>query len=207
MRTVVIASRNQGKIVEIREIFRNLPVEFRSLSDFSDAPEVVEDGTTFAENSRKKAREVARFTGLWALADDSGLEVDALEGRPGIHSARWAGGGDEENNDRLLRELQDVPMKKRGARYRAHIAIADPEGNILSESEGACEGRIGFERKGSGGFGYDPLFFVPEFNCMMAEVSSERKNRISHRGQALEILRTEMGSILNPGLSQDSSRY
>ena len=198
MRTVVIASRNRGKIVEIREIFRDLPIEFRSLSDFSDAPEVVEDGTTFAENSRKKAREIARFTGLWALADDSGLEVDALGGRPGIHSARWAGGGDEANNDRLLQELKDVPVEKRGARYRAHIAIADPEGKILSESEGACEGQIGFERNGSSGFGYDPLFFVPEFNCMMAEVSSETKNRISHRGQALEILRTEMGPILDP---------
>jgi len=201
MRTVVIASGNQGKVVEIREIFRDLPIEFRSLSDFSDAPEVVEDGTTFAENSRKKAIEISRFTGCWALADDSGLEVDALEGRPGIHSARWAGGGDEDNNDRLLRELKDLPMEKRGARYRAHISIADPEGTIISESEGTCEGQIGFERKGSGGFGYDPLFFVPEFNCMMAEVSPERKNQISHRGRALEILRTEMGSILNPGLA------
>ncbi len=201
MQTVVIASRNQGKIVEIRAIFEDLPIQFQSLSEYPGAPEVEEDGTTFAENARKKAREIARFAGAWALADDSVLEVDALDGRPGIHSARWGGGDDEANNDRLLRELSGVPGGKRTARYRAHIAIADPEGKIVAESEGSCEGAIGFERKGNGGFGYDPLFLVPEMNCSMAEVSREKKNRISHRAEALNSLRVEISAILDPGRS------
>ncbi len=204
MKTVVIASRNPGKISEIRAIFRDLPVHLVPLSDRPGAPEVEETGKTFAENARKKAREIARFTGEWALADDSGLEVDALDGRPGIHSARWSGGDDEENNDRLLRELAEVSPAKRTARYRAHIAVASPDGAIVVEADGACEGTIGHRRRGTGGFGYDPLFHLPGYDCTMAEVGREMKNRISHRAKALDSLRTGLGMILDPGPSSRS---
>jgi XTP/dITP diphosphohydrolase len=189
VRTIVVASRNRGKIVEIEQILHDLPVKFLSLLDLPKAPDVVEDGTSFAENARKKAAEIARFAGEWSIADDSGLEVDVLDGRPGIHSARYSGGGDEPNNDKLLAELRGVPAPARTARYRAHIAVADPAGRVVAEAEGACEGLIGFERRGTAGFGYDPLFVVPEYGQTMAELGEEIKNRISHRARALDRLR------------------
>jgi XTP/dITP diphosphohydrolase len=192
---LVIASKNKGKIREIRQIFADLPLR---VVDAAALPDVVEDGGSFAENARKKAVEIARHTGLWALADDSGLEVDALRGAPGIHSARWSGGGDEANNDKLLAELRDVPAPARTARYRAVVAVARPDGRVVAEAEGACEGLIGFERRGTGGFGYDPLFVVPQFGCTMAELAAEAKNRISHRGQALERLRVRLTDVLGP---------
>jgi XTP/dITP diphosphohydrolase len=185
-RPLVIASKNRGKIREIREIYSDLPVEVREVEGL---PDVVEDGSSFSENARKKAVEIARHTGCWALADDSGLEVDALGGAPGIHSARWSGAGDEANNDKLLRELAEVPDSRRTARYRAVVAVADPEGRIRAEAAGACEGRIGYERRGTGGFGYDPLFIVPAHGCTMAELSAAQKHALSHRGQALRALR------------------
>jgi XTP/dITP diphosphohydrolase len=183
---IVIASKNAGKIREIRQIFADLPV---SVITIDHLPEVVEDGHSFAENARKKAVEIARHTGRWALADDSGLEVDALGGAPGIHSARWSGAGDEANNDKLLDELRGVPAPARTARYRAVVVVADPQGALIAEADGACEGVIGLERRGSGGFGYDPLFVLPEYGRTMAEIPAETKNRISHRAQALERLR------------------
>jgi XTP/dITP diphosphohydrolase len=196
MRTIVIASRNKGKIAEIQQILHDLPVRFLSLFDFARAPEVVEDGASFLENARKKAIEVARFTGEWTLADDSGLEVDALDGRPGIHSARWSGGGDEANNDRLLAELTEVAAAARTARYRAHLVVVDPKGAVVAEAEGSCEGQIGFARRGTEGFGYDPLFVVPEYGRTMAELGLEIKNRISHRARALEALRVPLQRAL-----------
>jgi len=183
---LVIASRNKGKIREIRQIYADLPV---TIVEVPDLPEVVEDGASFAENARKKAVEVARHAGKWALADDSGLEVDALGGAPGIHSARWSGGDDEANNDKLLEELRDVPPPARTARYRAVVVVAAPDGRVVAEAAGACEGLIGFERRGTGGFGYDPLFVVPEHGRTMAELSPEVKNALSHRGMALRRLR------------------
>ena len=185
-RDIVIASKNSGKIREIRQIFADLPV---SVVTVENLPEVVEDGRSFSENARKKAVEIARHTGRWALADDSGLEVDALGGAPGIHSARWSGAGDEANNDKLLAELQGVPPPARTARYRAVVVVADPAGAVIAETDGVCEGVIGLERKGTGGFGYDPLFILPEFGRTMAEIPAGTKNRISHRAQALERLR------------------
>ena len=164
---LVIASKNKGKIREIRQIYATLPV---SVVEIPDLPDVVEDGISFSANARKKAVDIARHTGRWALADDSGLEVDALGGAPGVHSARWSGGGDEANNDKLLRELKDVPPPARTARYRAVVVVADPSGRIIAEADGCCEGLIGFVRKGTGGFGYDPLFVVPQFGCSMAEL-------------------------------------
>jgi XTP/dITP diphosphohydrolase len=192
-RELVIASKNKGKIREIRQIYADLPM---TVVELPDQPEVVEDGHTFSENARKKAVEIARHTGKWALADDSGLEVDALKGAPGIYSARWSGGGDEANNEKLLKELQDVPPPARTARYRAVVVVADPQGRIVAEADGACEGLIGFVRKGAGGFGYDPLFVVPQFGCTMAELSPETKHSISHRGEALRCLRGPLTQAL-----------
>jgi XTP/dITP diphosphohydrolase len=190
---LVIASKNKGKIREIRQIYAILPV---SVVEIPDLPDVVEDGSSFSANARKKAVEIARHTGRWALADDSGLEVDALRGAPGVHSARWSGGGDEANNDKLLRELKDVPPPARTARYRAVVVVADPSGRIIAETDGCCEGLIGFERRGTGGFGYDPLFVVPQFGCTMAELPPETKHSISHRGEALRRLREPLTRAL-----------
>jgi XTP/dITP diphosphohydrolase len=193
-RELVIASKNKGKIREIRQIYADLPV---TVVELPDQPDVVEDGHTFSENARKKAVGIARHTGKWALADDSGLEVDALKGAPGIYSARWSGGGDEANNEKLLKELQDVPPPARTARYRAVVVVADAQGRIVAEADGACEGLIGFVRKGAGGFGYDPLFVVPQFGCTMAELSAETKHSISHRGEALRRLRGPLTQALS----------
>jgi XTP/dITP diphosphohydrolase len=193
-REIVIASKNKGKIREIRQIYADLPV---AIVEQADLPDVVEDGDSFSANARKKAVEIARHTGKWALADDSGLEVDALKGAPGIHSARWSGGGDEANNDKLLAELRDVPPPARTARYRAVVVIASPEGKVVAEADGVCDGLIGFVRKGSGGFGYDPLFVVPQFGCTMAELPSETKHSISHRGEALRRLRDPLTRALS----------
>jgi len=192
---IVIASKNKNKIREIREIYIDLPV---SIIELPNQPEVVEDGASFGANACKKAVEIARFSGKWAIADDSGLEVDALKGAPGIYSARWSGGGDEANNDKLLRELQGVPAAARTARYQAVVALATPDGTIPGMSSGTCEGLIGFERKGKGGFGYDPLFVVPQYGMTMAEITSEQKHAISHRARALHGLR----EILTDALSR-----
>jgi XTP/dITP diphosphohydrolase len=193
-REIVIASKNKGKIREIRQIYADLPL---AIVEQSDLPDVVEDGDSFSANARKKAVEIARHTGKWALADDSGLEVDALAGAPGIHSARWSGGGDEANNDKLLAELRDVAPPARTARYRAVVVIADPQGHVVAEADGACEGLIGFVRKGTGGFGYDPLFVVPQFGKTMAELPAETKHSISHRGEALRRLRGPLTQALS----------
>lgn len=192
-REIVIASKNKGKIREIRQIYSDLPV---SVVEDPGLPEVLEDGATFAENARKKALQIARTSGKWALADDSGLEVDALAGAPGVHSARWSGRGDEGNNEKLLAELRDVPPPARTARYRAVVVVATPDGRVIAEADGACEGVIGFDRRGSGGFGYDPLFVVPALGRTMAELDPATKNSISHRGQALRRLREPLTRAL-----------
>ena len=193
-REIVIASRNKGKIAEILQILAETPVKLRSLVDFPDTPAVEETGSTFVENARLKARAVAKHTKLWALADDSGIEVDALGGRPGILSARYAG-GDGANNERVLREMAAIPDAKRTARFRAAMVLAAPDGAILAETEGAVEGLIAREARGTSGFGYDPLFLVPEFGQTMAELGLEIKNRISHRSLALRRLRDRMAEL------------
>jgi XTP/dITP diphosphohydrolase len=190
---LVIASKNPGKIREIRKIYADLPVLILQVDDL---PDVTEDGQTFADNARKKAIQIARHTGKWALADDSGLEVDALRGAPGIHSARWSGKGDEGNNEKLLAELRGVPAPARTARYRAVVVVAAPDGRVLAEADGACEGVIAFDRRGTGGFGYDPYFVLPQFGKTMAELSPEAKNAISHRGEALRRLRDPLTRAL-----------
>ena len=161
-----------------------------ALSDFRDVPEIEENGETFAENALKKARFYSKYFVKVTLADDSGLEVDRLKGLPGIYSARYAGerASGQENNEKLLGEMEGVPISKRGARFRCVIAVVSPDGRELL-AEGSCKGRIGFREKGKRGFGYDPLFVLPNCGKTMAELSLEEKNRISHRGKALRKIR------------------
>ncbi|MDI6870469.1 MAG: XTP/dITP diphosphatase [Bacillota bacterium] len=190
---LVVASRNRHKVEELRQLLAGLPVEVRSLADYPEAPEVVEDGDTFAENAVKKARAAVAFTGEWALADDSGLEVDALGGEPGVRSARFAGEprDDARNNAKLLALLAAVPPERRTARFRCVVALAGPGGE-LEVVEGAVEGRIVEELRGTGGFGYDPLFLLPDLGRTMAELTPEEKNLLSHRGRAMAALATQL---------------
>lgn len=184
---VVVASHNQHKIQEIRELTRHLDFEVISLGELGDYPEVEEDGETFRDNARKKAVEIANLTQELVLADDSGLEVDALKGAPGVHSARYAGepSNDRRNNERLLKELGQLEIEKRGAQFRCVMALATPLGQV-EYSEGICRGVIIFETRGREGFGYDPLFLVPQYNATFAELSRETKNSISHRFLAMQ---------------------
>ncbi|NMB46836.1 MAG: XTP/dITP diphosphatase [Firmicutes bacterium] len=186
MAAVVIGSRNKHKVQEIRQLLAGLPIDVLSLQDFPDAPEVEEDGDTFEANALKKARIIADFTGLTTLADDSGLEVDTLGGQPGVHSARFAGASatDEENNIKLLRLLDRCPAADRTARFRCAIALVG-RGDAEELVKGICSGVIISQPQGTGGFGYDPLFMVPDLGKTFAELSSDEKNRISHRGKAL----------------------
>jgi XTP/dITP diphosphohydrolase len=187
MLEIVAATRNEGKLKEFRELLAGLPIRLLTVADFPGIPEVAENGNTFAENARLKAEAMAAETGLIAVADDSGLEVDALQGAPGVRSARFAGepGDDRKNNEKLLELLRGVPPERRTARFRCLIAIAVP-GEETYFSDGTCEGYIGLAPRGTNGFGYDPLFLVPEFDRTFAELDPEEKNRISHRGRALK---------------------
>lgn len=190
MKTVVFASRNRGKIREIGALLEGLPIVLRSLDDFPDAPEVEEDGDTFLENALKKALAVSRHTGHAALADDSGLTVAALGGAPGVHSARYAGesADDGRNIEKLLREMKDIPEKERDAAFRCVLVLCEPDGSCES-FEGAWEGRIAESPDGDGGFGYDPVFYLPGLGKTVARLSLEEKNRLSHRARAMERLR------------------
>jgi len=182
---ILLATQNQGKVRELQELLTGEDIEVLSLVDIPDWEEVEETGKTFAENAALKARAAVLRTGLIALADDSGLEVDALDGWPGVYSARFAGEpkDDERNNDKLLELLKTVPDDKRMARFRCALVIATPDGEEYL-TEGTVEGRILSQRRGKGGFGYDPLFFVPEFARTMAELNLAQKNKLSHRAQA-----------------------
>ncbi len=190
MKQLVVASRNRKKLEEIRAILKNPGIQLVSVSDLDqDIPEVIEDRPTFEGNAEKKALEVAIATGQWTLADDSGLEVDALEGRPGVHSARFSGedATPEKNNDLLLKLLSDVPDSKRTARFRCVLALAGPDG-VEKTFSGTCEGEITGERRGDHGFGYDPLFLLPDRGETFAQIGPVEKNRISHRAKAFELL-------------------
>jgi len=195
MKQLVLASGNAGKLREIAALLDDLGYQLHAQSEFG-VSEVAETGTTFVENAIIKARHAAAQTGLPALADDSGIEVDALDGAPGVYSARFAGANasDAENNALLVEKLQDVDPAKRGARYRAVIVFmhhaADPSPLIC---EGSWEGVIQLQPAGEGGFGYDPYFFLPELGCTSAQLSAAEKNRLSHRGQALAELKLKLG--------------
>ena len=179
----VLASHNKKKLRELGDILGALGIEIVPLPE--DAPEPEETGDTFEANAQIKARAAAEFTGLPAIADDSGLCVDALNGAPGVYSARYSGGGDDENNAKLLRELENVPEDARTARFVCVIACVLPDGEIFTV-RGACEGVIAWELCGDGGFGYDPLFFVPEHGCTFGMLPASVKNQISHRARALK---------------------
>lgn len=193
MLNMVIASKNKHKLEEIQEILRELPLIIQSMDEVGlSHVEVVEDGETFEENSMKKAKEVMTQTGRIAIADDSGLEVDILENQPGVYSARFSGEGatDQKNNMKLLKMLENIPYEQRTARFVSVISVAFPDGKEIVV-RGECEGIIGFEEKGEHGFGYDPLFIVPQYNKTFSELGSEVKNKISHRAKALEKLKRE----------------
>ncbi len=190
MKELVVATRNKGKLTEIAALLDGMVATVRSLGEFPEVAETVEDGETFGENALKKAREACRFTGLPAMADDSGLVVDALQGRPGVYSARFAGEGcgDAANNAKLLAELEGVPRQQRQGAFVCAVALVFPDGEERLFS-GRVGGNILEQGRGAGGFGYDPLFLVNGFDRTMAELTLEEKNRISHRGQALRALR------------------
>ena len=189
---LLVATTNPGKLAEIKTVLKDLPVEIIALSALGKQPKIVEDGETFEANALKKARTLADFSGTITLADDSGLEVDALDGAPGILSARYSGdeGDDLRNNEKLLRELGNLPQEKRGARFVCVLALCKPRklGGGEWLFRGGCEGWIAFVPKGESGFGYDPLFFYPPFGKTFGEVDRETKGRVSHRGKALRKL-------------------
>jgi XTP/dITP diphosphohydrolase len=197
--TLMLASRNRKKTLELADLLRPLGIRVISAADVPGVPEVDETGTTFAENAALKAREVARATQLWTLADDSGLIVDALGGQPGVISARYAGPGctDEDNNARLLNELRDVPPERRGAQFVCHLAVADPAGEIRLEIGACCRGRIVAEHRGGQGFGYDPLFWIPEYHRTFGELGLSVKRAVSHRARAMQRLLPRLVALLS----------
>lgn len=190
MKRIIFATGNQDKMREIREILADVDAEVLSLKDLDIHADIVEDGSTFEENALIKAKAICQLTGEVALADDSGLEIDYLNKEPGIYSARYMGEDTSYRikNANLIERLSGVPDEKRTARFVCAIAAAFPDGRTLTV-RGTMEGRIGYEEKGENGFGYDPIFYLPEYGCSSAELSREEKNRISHRGKALRAMK------------------
>ncbi len=197
MKRLVFASRSAGKLAELRALTADLGLDVVSVAELPGVPDVEEDGATFRDNAAKKALEVSRATGLPALADDSGLEVDALGGAPGVFSARYAGvhGDDAANNRKLLEKLAGIPPERRTARFRCVLALADVAGRLgarVIAVDGACEGVVLAAPRGTGGFGYDPLFFAPELGVTFAEAGIGPKSGLSHRARAMRALRPEL---------------
>jgi len=195
---IVLATRNSHKLKEFREMFQGMDIIVLGLEAFPDCPEVEEDGKTFAANALKKARSIAAHTGRVTMADDSGLEVDILNGAPGIYSARYAGeqGNDAKNNAKLLKDLAGVPEQNRGARFHCVIAIVSPD-DRQQVAEGFCSGTIIHAGRGTQGFGYDPVFFYEPFGLTFAEMTPEQKNSISHRSRAIAELKKILPGFLN----------
>ena len=187
---IVFATKNEGKVKEIKEMLTGMNIDLISLNHYNQLPEVNEDGKSFFENALKKAKIISEFTGETVLADDSGLQVDVLNGEPGIYSARFAGNNatDEENNNKLLAKLKDVPQQKRSASFVCSLVLYKKDGSYDS-FEGKWEGQIIDERRGENGFGYDPIFYTPELKKTAAELPSAIKNKVSHRGQAFAKLK------------------
>jgi len=184
---LVLATNNKNKVVEINDLVKSLNIEVLGIKDIVKDFDVEENGKTFMENARIKAVTAAKASGCYAFGDDSGLAVDALNGAPGIYSSRYEE-TDEKRINRILNELKDIPQDKRPARFICAVALASPDGKILFECEGKCEGIIAEKPKGNKGFGYDPIFYINEKNATMAELSLEDKNTISHRSKAVKKL-------------------
>ena len=193
MKKVIFATGNEGKMKEIREILGDLDIELLSLKDAGIHADIVEDGKTFEENAQIKAKAIRDLTGEIVLADDSGLEIDYLNKEPGIYSARYMGEDTSYRikNQNLIDRLQGVPDEQRTARFVCAIAAAFPDGREMVV-RGTIEGRIGYEERGENGFGYDPIFFLPEYGCTSEELSMEEKNKIRHRGKALQAIKEEL---------------
>jgi len=195
---IVLATRNEGKVREFLRLLAGLDLNLLSMNNFPDIGDIEENGGTFEENALIKARTVSSITGLITIADDSGLEVDALDGRPGVYSARYAGeaASDRENYLKLLEEMKDLPEADRGAAFVCTIAACTPSGESIT-TVGRCKGVIASAPEGEGGFGYDPVFYLPDFACTMASISSENKNNISHRGKAVKELKKILPAFLD----------
>ena len=193
---IVFATKNEGKVKEIKEMFDGMNIDLISLNHYNSVPVIIEDGKSFFENALKKAKIVSEFTGETVLADDSGLSVDVLNGEPGIYSARYAGdqATDEGNNNKLLAKLKDVPQQKRSASFFCSLVLYKKDGNYEA-FEGRWNGQIIDERRGGNGFGYDPIFFVPELKATAAELAAAIKNKVSHRGKAFAELKKVLESI------------
>lgn len=193
---IIFATKNEDKMVEIRMILAGLDIPVLSMREAGIDIDVVEDGTTFEENAEIKARALMKETGAIVLADDSGLEIDALNKEPGIYSARYMGEDTSYviKNQNLIDRLEGVPEEKRTARFVCAIAAALPDGTIL-HSRGTIEGIIGYESRGNGGFGYDPIFYLPEYGCSTAELDPEKKNELSHRGKALRAMKEQLQGL------------
>lgn len=202
MALLVLATRNAHKVEEMQALLADVPVKLVGVTDFPNVPEPEETGSTFAENARIKATAAALATGQYALADDSGICIDALGGRPGIYSARWAGPGSgaKEWIAKTFAELDGVPDEERSARYVAALAVAAPDGSIVAESEGFMEGRIAHEPRGANGFGYDPIFLpAPEFDRTAADMTPEEKHARSHRGVAVRNIVPALRALFSGG--------
>ena len=199
MPKIVLGSRNKKKSLEIAELLAPHAIELVSVAEFPEMGEVIEDGDSFAANAAKKATETATTTNHWAIGEDSGLCVDALNGAPGIYSARFSGEGatDERNNEKLMAELADVPDNKRGAGYVCSVAVSDPLGTIQLAVEGTCRGRIISTPRGANGFGYDPYFLIPEYDATFGELGSIVKQQISHRARAFHRLIPRLVRLLS----------
>ena len=193
MKKIIFATGNEGKMREIREILSDLDVEVLSMKEAGIKADIVEDGTTFEENAVIKAKTICELCGEITLADDSGLEIDYLNREPGVYSARYMGEDTSYRikNANLIERLEGVPDEKRTARVVCEVAAAFPDGSVKTVRE-TMEGRIGYEERGVNGFGYDPIFFLPEYGCTSAELSMEEKNKISHRGKALRAIKEEL---------------
>ena len=196
MDKIVFATTNAGKIKEIKEILSDFDVEVVSMKEMNITADIEENGATFEENSLIKARAVSKLTGLPALADDSGLEVDYLNGEPGIYSARYLGRDTDYDykNNYIIKKLKEAKGEERSARFVCVISLVLPDGREFVK-KGVMEGRIGYEIKGENGFGYDPIFFLPEYGKTSAEISAEEKNKISHRGKALSAMKELIASL------------
>ena len=192
MKELIVASRNKGKVGEIKELLSDLDFKVTSLLEYPNLPDVVEDGKTYKANALKKASTIAKLTGKMTMSDDSGIEVKALDNAPGIYSARFAGEGktEKQKNQKLFRMLKNVPMSKRQARYRCVIALVDAKGRELGTVQGACSGLIATKERGHHGFGFDPLFIVARYNKTFGELDPSIKAKISHRARALKKFRS-----------------